>query len=53
MSGAIAAAIIASSVGFGVYQSCTKHAASRRAALIIDAIAAALMIAGFHWQGFL
>lgn len=46
-----AAVLLAASVGFGVYQSCTKYVAIRRDALVIDAIAAAITIAGFHYVG--
>lgn len=51
MSPIFAAVILAMSVGYGVYRSCTRYESIRRDALVIDAVGAALMIAMFHWTG--
>jgi hypothetical protein len=47
----ISAACIALLTGFGVYRSCTRFAHMRRAALIIDALGAAVFIAVVHYIG--
>lgn len=52
--GVLAAIFLASSTGFGVYQSCTKWTYIRRAALVIDVIGAAGQITLYHfWLGVL
>lgn len=46
-----AAFLLAASVGFDVYQSCTVYSQIMPQALLTDAAAAMVMIFVFHWLG--
>lgn len=46
-----AAFLLAASVGFGVYQSCTVYGHIMPQALLIDAAGAMAVIFVFHWLG--